>query len=120
MSNRAVDQGPGHDATLWRWLFLLGWLGGGLIQDVVDVHVPHNPAAIFEDLGLELGSHVGVCAARWRGTACVVLPTAKDGRRWSRYERFNRPVCHFQRTSGLSYTARDVCRTERSHMDARG
>lgn len=31
------------------------------------------------------------------GTARAVLPTAKEGRRWSRYERFNRPVCHPQR-----------------------
>lgn len=97
MSNRTLDQGPGHDATLGWWFVLLGRLRGGLVQDVVDVHVPHYPPAIFEDLGLELGSHVGVCDARWRGTTCAVLPTAKEGRRWSRYERTNGPVCHCQR-----------------------
>lgn len=99
MSNWAFDQGPGHDAALGWWLFLLGRLRGGLAQDVVDVRGPRNPLAIFEDLGLKLGSHVGLCAARWRGTARAVLPTAKEGRRWSRYERLNRPVCHFQKIS---------------------
>lgn len=99
MSNRALDQSPGHDPTLGWWLFLLGRLRDGLAQDVVDVRGPRNPLAIFEDLGLELRSHVGVCAARWGGTARAVLPMAKEGRRWSRYERFNRPVCHFQEIS---------------------
>lgn len=99
MSNRAFDQSPGHDATLGRWLFLLGRLRGRLAQDVVDVRGPRNPLAILEDLGLELRGHDGVCAARWRGTGRAVLPTAKEGRRWSRYERFNGPVCHFQRIS---------------------
>lgn len=76
---------------------MLGRLRGGLAQDVVDVRGPRNPLAILEDLGLELRGHVGVCAERWRGTGRAVLPMAKEGRRWSRYERFNRPVCHFQK-----------------------
>lgn len=63
MSNRAFDQSPGHDSTLGRWSFLLGRLRGGLAQDVVDVRGPRNPLAIFEDLGLELRSHAGACAA---------------------------------------------------------
>lgn len=99
MGNWTLDQSPGHNATLGWLLFLLGRPGGGLVQDVVDVHVPHNPLAIFQDLGLERGSHAGVCVAWWRGTTSAVLPTAKEGRRWSRYERSNGPVCHFQRTS---------------------
>lgn len=81
MSNRAFDQGSGHDAALGRWLFLLGWFRGGFTQDVVDIQGPRNPLAIFEDLRLELGSHIGKCVAWQRGAVRAVLPVANDGHR---------------------------------------
>jgi hypothetical protein len=102
MSNRAFDQGPSHDATMRRWCFLLGWRRGRLVQDILHVHVPHNPPTTFEDLGLKSGSHVGMRAAWSRTTNCAVLPNS-EGRLqvvfWSRYVMASGPVCHCQRIS---------------------
>lgn len=59
MGNRALNNSPRHYATLRRRLScLLCRLHGGLGEEVVDIGHSSDPLAVFEDVRLELSSHV--------------------------------------------------------------
>lgn len=107
MGNWTFDNSPRHYATLRRRLpCLLCGFHGRLAEDVVNVGRPRDPLAVFEDVRLELSSHVRRVLRIRRehvvlyyqgrrevagGLNIIIIPAKRD-------KAF---VCHFPRTLRL-------------------
>lgn len=91
MGDGALDDGPGHDATLWPMVDFPRGLGGGVlaVEEVVDVIRSGDPLAVLEDVRLERHGE-------WGGRVVRAVKMPSTGDRWGeKKERAERVSCFF-------------------------